>query len=176
MSQSKILPLIIRDSREKPHCGWKWNKTKQISGTEVATLKYGDYSIAGLEDIVSIERKGSASEFLNNILTIDNKRFEKELKQLALFKYAYIICEFQLEDIQKAVKFVPPFKRKYFTTSRILGAIASLTIKYNIPIFFTGKPKIIRQKDGVKRNVSLGKDLAKKLLLKAHKYHGEHNS
>jgi ERCC4-type nuclease len=170
------LPTLIRDTREKPDHGWKWNKTKQITGTEIATLKYGDYSIAGLEHVVAIERKGGASEFLNNILTADSERFKRELEVLSKFEYAYIICEFDMRDIRSAIKYIPYHKRKYFTVDKILGAIASLTVKYKIPILFTGKPRTIRQRNGTSKTVNLGKDLAKKLLLKAHKYYGKHNS
>jgi len=87
---------ILRDTREQPDHGWTFGASDQCSGTTVATLKTGDYSLTGLEDVVAIERKGSIREFSGNL---DDPRFFAELDRLKSFRRAAIILEFSVSDV-----------------------------------------------------------------------------
>ena len=88
--------IIIRDTREKK--GWDFPfKEAEI---KVGGLKYGDYTVEGLEDVVRIERKASTSEIAQNLGSKKNKeRFYRELEKLQLLPNAYIICEFPESNI-----------------------------------------------------------------------------
>ena len=69
------------------------------------------------EDILSIERKGSISEFARNIT---EKRFERELERMVDYKYRYVILEFNLRDIMDYPNGsgIPYNKRKYIKRVR----------------------------------------------------------
>jgi ERCC4-type nuclease len=88
---------VIRDSQEKANY-WTFSCSKSCEGTEVKRLKTGDYTLVGLENVFTIERKGCIAEFAQNI---SQKRFERELKRLEKFKYPFILLEFTLEDIMR---------------------------------------------------------------------------
>lgn len=86
----KPLKILI-DNREKTP--WLFENI----GYNFGTLKTGDYSIEGLEDIVSIERKSKVSELAGCIYT---KRFANEMERLSSFKYKYLVFEFPRSDIE----------------------------------------------------------------------------
>lgn len=94
--------------------------------SSVAKLDEGDYTLQELLDIeirkdiktVRIERKGSTAEIANNLVK-DLPRFEAELKRLADYAYAYIVCEFSYEEFvaYPNLSNIPPKKRKYIKVS-----------------------------------------------------------
>ena len=151
---------IVRDTREHSGHGWQFNKTKDCEGTLEKKLDYGDYSIEGYEGDFVLEIKGSVSEFINNLFTADKDRFLRELENLSTFKHAWVVCEFTLGDISSHLNMLANsrWKKKksfYITIDKVLGFVASLMIQYKVPILFCGP---------------YGKNLSKKLLLKAVKY------
>lgn len=85
---------VTRDSREQQ--GWTFPASSRCSGTHVGTLKTGDYTLVGYEDKFTIERKASTAEFATNLF---EKRFHRELDRMDKFEHAYLILEFQIEDI-----------------------------------------------------------------------------
>jgi DNA excision repair protein ERCC-4 len=62
-----------------------------IIKTKRMTLKTGDYSIEGLEEEVSIERK-ELGDFLNCVGS-DRERFEKQLNRLNALRFSAIVIE-----------------------------------------------------------------------------------
>ena len=56
---------VIKDTREKE--GYFFKKYDKCSGMVVETMKTGDYTIKGLEDVLCIERKASVEEIANNL-------------------------------------------------------------------------------------------------------------
>lgn len=87
-------PHIIRDTREQT--GWMFPESDRFAGTIIQTLKTADYSLEGFEDVLLIERKGSVSEFANNLI---DKRFYRELDRMAPYTFPYLLLEFSLRDM-----------------------------------------------------------------------------
>lgn len=81
---------VIIDTREQNP--WRFATSK----TKVQTLKTGDYTLEGYEDLLVIERKGCIGEFAKNI---SEDRFERELERLENFKYSFIILEFNMGEV-----------------------------------------------------------------------------
>jgi hypothetical protein len=88
---------ILGDSSEKK--GWSFNETEFRLGMEVANLPIADYTIEGIQDLFLIERKKSPSEWYQNLMTVDYRRFHKELVELDKVQHAYIIWEFSFDDL-----------------------------------------------------------------------------
>lgn len=88
--------IIIQDTREQNPFDFSFYDC-DIS---IATLKTGDYTIEGYEEIVCIERKKSAAELATN-LGKHRERFENELERMRSFKYRYIVCEFSEDNLRK---------------------------------------------------------------------------
>ncbi len=84
---------IIADTREKQGF-WRFIETD----AEVvrAKLDTGDYSIEGLEHLLTIERKKTPQELSQSLLAA---RFKRELDRMIEIPHSYILCEFTLEDL-----------------------------------------------------------------------------
>lgn len=89
---------VIRDTREKKGYGWWFDEDAYCIGTEVEKLNIGDYSIRDKEHLLCIERKESVSEFAGNC---GEKRFLRELKNMASFPHAFLLFEFKWSDIDR---------------------------------------------------------------------------
>lgn len=90
-------PVIIRDNREKADQGWFFRADDRFAGTEQGTLKTGDYTIKGYENLVTIERKKSVSEVANNL---KEARFERELVRMQEeIIHPFLLMEFDLQDV-----------------------------------------------------------------------------
>lgn len=86
--------VILQDTREQN----SWDLTKYGFEQEVVTLKTGDYTVRGFEDILVCERKASTSELSINFGS-KWKAFSNELKRMKSIENRYIICEFPLQYI-----------------------------------------------------------------------------
>jgi hypothetical protein len=129
----KIQYKVLRDTREKVG---KWD----FNELEDTTLITGDYSLSGLEkSIFVIERKASTGELSGNIT---EKRFVNELKRLSKFNHAYIICEFNMDEIvsfprgSKIPIHVWPKLR--VSSAFILKKIIEFETTYNVKFIFAG--------------------------------------
>lgn len=100
---------ILCDTREQQP--WEFSEKDWEHGSVRATLKTGDYTLQGFEDVLTIDRKGKASELATNLT---DKRFERELERLQDFKYPFIVCDFPLSDLLQFpfIPEVPSFVRK----------------------------------------------------------------
>jgi DNA excision repair protein ERCC-4 len=88
MSEPEI--ILVVDSREQTP--WTF-QSPTVSGA----LQYGDYSVLGLESLISIERK-SLTDLLGS-LTNDRARFETELKRARSLHKFFIIAECSPADL-----------------------------------------------------------------------------
>lgn len=81
---------VIIDTREQQP--WSFDHYTTAS----RKLDTGDYSIEGLENLLAIERKKSINEIANNIV---ESRFKDVIERLSQTKYAYILLEFDLDNV-----------------------------------------------------------------------------
>jgi len=132
---------VLRDYREKIDYGWMFNaddaakKSPLCTGTETVTLETGDYTIAGYEDILTIERKADFSELWVNYMNKD--RFDDECARLSMFKYAFLIIEASLED--DIFQLSPPQIKTNVPGSALIRWIINLCIKNRIQLIFAGQ-------------------------------------
>jgi len=82
--------MIIKiDTREQ----YPWDFTFYGGQTKRIKVDTGDYTIDGLENMISIERKRNTGEIALN-LGKKWKQFQAELDRMIEIKYKYIVCEF----------------------------------------------------------------------------------
>lgn len=133
-----IVPyVVISDTREQHP--WEFSYSQYCKGTIYTKLPTGDYTLEGFEDILCIERKASTNEFSQNIC---QDRFKKELDRMQSFRYAFIICEFTMDDILSFPKnsgiphqLWPKVKIKpYF----ILKSYIEIEVLHNVKIILAG--------------------------------------
>jgi len=96
--------------------------------SEVGALSCGDYSIVGLENYISIERKE-----LNDLigcLTADRERFEKELCKAQALDYFALVIEASLSDLANG------HYRSQMGSKSTVQSLLAFSIRYRLPIWF----------------------------------------
>ena len=68
------------------------------------TLEAGDYSIVGMEQVVSVERKSLGDWY--GCLTGGRDRFENSLHRLAAYRYPLVVVEANMSDLLKPYTYV----------------------------------------------------------------------
>ena len=146
---------IIVDTREQHP--WSFDKMEK----SISKLDTGDYSLKGMEDIFCIERKGSVSEFANNIT---EKRFKDVVERLSKIPHAFLLFEFDLEDvlIYPVGSNVPKrmWDKLRISPKFILKHINELQLLQNVKVLFCG-------------NASNAEKMALALMRKAYEYYGQ---
>lgn len=90
--------VIVRDTREQaPFAFQNVDENFDVIHVVDKALDTGDYSIAGFENRITIERK-SVSDFYQSI-GADRERFEREAERLAKMEFAAIVIEGNWKDI-----------------------------------------------------------------------------
>jgi hypothetical protein len=127
---------VLRDNKEKVGA-WYWEECGYCGGTLKTSLKTGDYTMLGYEDIVCVERKRTVAEFATNL---SEKRFVRELERMQVFAVPYIICEFSISDVldfPHNVDLPEKIKKKIKMNGRyILKRIHQIIDEHNVYFMF----------------------------------------
>ena len=97
---------------------------------ERVTLATGDYSIVGLEEQVSFERK-SLDDLVGSVIH-DKKRFAAELARMAPMKYRAVVVEATVADL---------LNHRYRSEAHpkaVLAAVNAIFVHYRVPVLFLG--------------------------------------
>ena len=122
-----IKPTIIIDSREQSPLVLTRLKS------QVGSLQSGDYSVLGLEDEFSCERK-SISDLCGS-LTSGRERFERELHRLRGFRFARLLIIGTEEDI-KAGNY-----RSRVNPKSVWASLCAFEVRYGVPFVFAPTPE-----------------------------------
>ena len=132
---------IIRDTREQK--GWVFDEEEKksgkcrITGTTEIKLDTGDYSIKGLEHLITIERKNGFSELFGNLGNKTSRiRFEKEIDRMSSIPHCYILVETNLSKDTLGLG-IP--QGSSMPASRIYEQLLSYTLSHNINVMFVGE-------------------------------------
>lgn len=120
---------IIIDTREQR----PWTFSDFNCETERKGLVTGDYSLVGLEDHISIERK-SFDDFLGSIGT-GRDRFMREMHRLKAYPVKALIIEATYSEIASGLIFAN--SRSRLTPNHAIGVIDKL-IAQGIPVVLSG--------------------------------------
>ena len=125
MSRSSAGPAtIVIDTREQE--GYSFDP-RQVATVRHA-LPAGDYSVAGLENTVAVERK-SLNDFVSTVIH-SRARFREELRKLAGYRAACVVVEAGLLDV------LLQRYRGDAHPNAVLGSALSIILDYRIPVFF----------------------------------------
>ena len=130
--------VVLSDTREKSGA-WNFLFSPIVKTQKTIGLKTGDYTIEGLENILSIERKKTTGELSIN-LGLKYKQFKSEFERLQAFKYKYIVCEFSINDIIKfpANSGIPKYlwPKLRLNGKFMLKKIEELSNEFNVEFLF----------------------------------------
>ena len=120
-------PRIIIDTREQTPLSFA--NLEAVSGA----LYSGDYSIEGIEESFSIERKSIAD--LVGSLTSGRDRFMNELHRLRGFRFRRLLVVGSRSEIENG-----EYRSKARPRS-ILASLAAVEVRFDIPIIFEATPE-----------------------------------
>jgi len=136
--------VIVVDSREQ--------QPYAFEGAVIKTLTTGDYSVSGLEDRVTIERKSKADAY--GSLGHGRARFLREFERLARYDYGAVV----IEDTVAGFLHRPPHSK--MNPRSAIGSLLAWSVRYRVPVFFAGDREH-------------GRALTRKLLEMYYRYRGE---
>lgn len=117
---------VVIDTREQK--GWGFDP-KQVAVTRTA-LPAGDYSVAGLEGRVALERK-ALGDLVNTVIH-DWIRFRKELNRLGGYDVAAVCVEANVADV---------IEHRYESDASpesVLGRCNGIFLDHGVPVFWWG--------------------------------------
>jgi|DewCreStandDraft_4_1066084.scaffolds.fasta_scaffold09252_6 DNA excision repair protein ERCC-4 len=123
---------IVIDSREQEPYSFDPRLTSAVR----RALKAGDYSIAGLEDQVAVERK-TLDDFVSTVIH-RRRRFRAELGKLSRYRAACVVVEAELLDV------VGKRYRGEARPEAIVGSMLSILLDYGVPVLFCGNRQAAR--------------------------------
>lgn len=147
IKSKKVKPVsndftVYFDDRERD----PWLFISDYWTLERKRLKVGDYTIQGLENKFTLEKKSGLLEILTNLSAPNRKRFERFLEKLSTYPVKCIIVEEPLTNsgIYSALKILHKKSKgkSRLTASTIYYWTAAISVKYNIPIIFVDKPTL----------------------------------
>ena len=115
---------IIIDTREQE--GYSFDP--RLAATVRRALPAGDYSVAGLEAAVAVERK-TLDDLVSTVIH-SRERFRNELRKLAGYRAACVVVEAGLMDV---------LSRRYRGNAHpnaVLGSALSIILDFRVPVFF----------------------------------------
>jgi len=117
-----MLTVLVDTSEKNP---WAFSPGVLLA---YANLASGDYTVEGLERVITLERK--SLDDLANTLAHDRDRFFAEARRLQEYRYRAIIVEGDLRQI------LDGSFRSRMTPESLIGTCATFAIDYEIPVFF----------------------------------------
>lgn len=118
--------ILIRDTREQTGYLFAFIEPRPI--VEVKKLDTGDYSIKGMENLITVERKSLSD--LYQTLGKGRKRFKKELERMNKIKHSFLIIEASLHTILRE----PP-ARSAMDPKKVFRSLLAFAMDYNVSIW-----------------------------------------
>jgi DNA excision repair protein ERCC-4 len=128
-SRLSIEPVIVIDTREQEPLIFP--KLQAVSGT----IQTGDYSIRGLEEQFSVERK-SISDLVSCCMGENRERFERELHRLRGYRFKRLLIIGSEEDI------IAGRYRSAIKPQAVMATLGAFEARYDVPVVFRQTPKL----------------------------------
>lgn len=133
-------PIVLVDTREQlPLPLWE-NHSNWFGGKKSVTLESGDYSVEGMQDIISLERKSMADAIGSTMA--GRERFLRSCARLAQFRWKAILIEASYEDMK-----TPYYKYEDLVTeahpNAVCGTLDAIEAKFGIPILYSSRNRML---------------------------------
>ncbi|MFH0962725.1 MAG: ERCC4 domain-containing protein [Planctomycetota bacterium] len=126
-------PVVLVDSREREPFPLRANHPNWIAAERRAALKTGDYTVEGMETLLSLERK-NLPDLVACTVTY-RKRFLAACGRLARFRWKAILVEATYEDIKSG--FEPFGIPSEVHPNAVCGTLDAIEAKFGIPVIYT---------------------------------------
>lgn len=126
-------PVVLVDTREQKPFPLHMNHPNWIGGERRIAIKTGDYTVEGMESLLSLERK-SLADIVACTVT-DRRRFLDVCHRLARFRWKAILIEATYEDIKGGFEaFEIPSE---VHPNSVCGMLDAIEAKLGIPIIYS---------------------------------------
>lgn len=120
---------IIVDTREQEPYEFKIVQPIMPFTVIRATLETGDYSAAGFETELCVERKSKSDAFKS--FGDDRGRFEREIVRMSQFRYAAVVIEAEWLEIMLS----PPPHSQRMRPKTIVASVVAWSQRYGVHFF-----------------------------------------
>lgn len=130
-------PIVLIDSREKS----PFDFTKfpnWIADQKKRKLNVGDYSIEGMEDLVTIERK-SLSDLITTLMQ-HRPRFFGLCEKMTTYRWRALFVEASYEDIKS-----PYGEYTLAHPNAVSGTLDALEARFGIPVIYTSRYRALSE-------------------------------
>lgn len=136
----KKKPTLIVDTREKQP--WSFDGDEAFEDVVYEKLDAGDYSIAGMEHLITIERKATVDELFLNF-TKDKERIAAEFDRLSDHLFKFVIIEETCDDVMNPHKYYINKKKINKRSPKMPIAVVTsnltkLMLENNVQVIFGG--------------------------------------
>jgi ERCC4-type nuclease len=126
-------PVVLIDTRERAPFHFS-RFPNWIAGESRQKIDAGDYSIQGMENVLSLERK-SLSDLITTLIQ-QRSRFFKMCEKLAQYRWRALLVEASYEDIKS------PYDEEFTTMAHpnaVSGTLDALEARFGIPVIYTSQ-------------------------------------
>jgi DNA excision repair protein ERCC-4 len=116
-------PIVVIDTREQTPLPFSRLKTQ--SGTLIS----GDYSIAGLEDLFSVERK-TVADLVACCVGANRERFERELHRLRGYRFKRLLV------VGSEAEILAGNYHSKIMPKAVLATLGAFKVRYDLPVVF----------------------------------------
>ena len=131
-SASVPKPVVLVDSRERDPFPLFDNHPNWIGGERRAALKTGDYTVEGMESVLTLERKSLAD--LVNCTVGSRPRFLAACKRLGRLRWKAILVEATFEDIKSGFGSFEIYSDVH--PNAVSGTLDAIEAKFGIPVIY----------------------------------------
>ncbi len=125
-------PVVLVDTRERMPLPLHANHPNWIGGERRATLKTGDYSAEGMENLLALERKSLPDLVACSVSY--RQRFLAACARLSTFRWKAILVEATFEDIKGGFEqFAIPSE---VHPNVVCGTLDAIEAKFGIPVIY----------------------------------------
>ena len=129
-------PVVLVDTRERMPFPLAENHPNWIVGEKRVKLGAGDYSIEGMQDILSLERKSLADAIGSTMA--GRARFIRSCERLAAYRWKAIIIEATYEDMKTTYALHEDLVTEAHPNA-VCGTLDAIEAKFGIPILYTSQ-------------------------------------
>ena len=131
-------PIVIVDSREQTPLYLFENHPNLFGGEQRIALSAGDYSVGGMENILSLERKSMADAIGSSI--VGRERFIRSCARLAKFRWKAILVEASYEDMKTPYHRFEDLETEAHPNA-VCGTLDAIEAKFGIPILYSSRDR-----------------------------------
>lgn len=128
-------PVVLVDAREQLPLPLFANHRNWIGGERRVVLKTGDYSVEGMESLLTLERKSLAD--MVNCTNFGRERFIAGCSRIAGFRWKAILIEASYEDIKRGWD-TDKIQSQVHPNS-VCGLLDAVEAKFGIPVLLASR-------------------------------------